>query len=86
MTTLVHTASLACVVAGLIAGAITGIAVSDGRFAQRVALDFWLAAGLLNLTAARDWESLAAATLILAVRQTASFALQHAPAHEDGEP
>ena len=79
MTGVVHTAALLCVAAGLIAGAACGLSARDGRLALRVALDLWLAAGLLNLTAARDWSSLAAASLIILVRQTAFFGLRHPP-------
>ena len=71
MTELLHGAALLCVAAGLIAGALAGIASRDGRVALRVALDLWLAAGLLNLTNAPGWEPALVAGLIILIRQSA---------------
>ncbi|ROO85105.1 hypothetical protein EDD29_2640 [Actinocorallia herbida] len=65
----VRTAALACVAAGLVAGAVTAVVSRDGQTGLKVALDFWLAAGLLNLGVAPGWEGPAVAASILVVRR-----------------
>ncbi|MFC0005551.1 DUF1622 domain-containing protein [Micromonospora siamensis] len=69
MNAVIGYASLACVAAGLLAG-LTALAVTrDGRAALRVALDLWLAAGLLRLALPPSWDQLLSAAAIVAVRQ-----------------
>lgn len=62
-------AALICVVAGLVAGLVALLAVRDPRLALRIALDLWLAAGLLRLAQPPSWQSLLAAAAIVAIRQ-----------------
>jgi hypothetical protein len=77
MTTAVQYAALACVAAGLLAGMIALIVARDVATGLRVALDLWLAAGLLHLAApAHGWQ-VAGAAAIIAVRQLAGQALRH---------
>lgn len=71
MSTLVHHGVLLCVGAGVVAGFVTVLVTADGRAALRLALDFWLAAGLLRLALPVTWQTLLAAASILAVRQIA---------------
>ncbi|UQU62611.1 hypothetical protein COUCH_26730 [Couchioplanes caeruleus] len=80
MSAVIHAAALWCVAAGLLAGAVVTVSARDGRAGLRVALDFWLAAGLLNLSFARDWGPPLVAALVLAVRQTAGLGLRHSAA------
>ncbi|MGC1211556.1 MAG: hypothetical protein WA890_09885 [Micromonospora sp.] len=68
-------ASLACVAAGLVAGLVVLISVRDGRLALRVALDLWLAAGLLRLALPPAWDQLLSAAAIVAVRQVVGMGL-----------
>jgi uncharacterized membrane protein len=79
MSELVQFAALLCVAAGLAAAVLTVLTTGDGRLALRVALDFWLAAGLLRLGQAPGWEPLAATAAIIAVRQLAGRALRRPP-------
>jgi hypothetical protein len=76
MTTLLAYASMLCVAAGLICGAMA-LAV-ERRFlvALRVALDFWLAAGLLRLVEPATLTSLLGTAIIIAIRQVVSAALR----------
>ncbi len=75
MSTLVGYASLACVAAGLIAGVVALAVARDGRVALRVALDLWLAAGLLRLALPPSWDQLLSAAAIIAVRQLVGLGL-----------
>ncbi|WP_433304841.1 hypothetical protein ACQP2F_16430 [Actinoplanes sp. CA-030573] len=77
MSALIHAAALFCVAAGLVAGVVVALSARDGRLGLRVGLDFWLAAGLLNLSLARDWQGPLVAGLVLAVRQTAGLGMRH---------
>jgi hypothetical protein len=79
MTDLISYASLACVAAGLLAGLLTLLTVRDGLLALRLALDLWLAAGLLRLALPPAWEQLLAAAAIVAVRQLVGLTLR--PGH-----
>jgi hypothetical protein len=74
---LVHAAALCCVAAGLVAAAAVAVTARDGRLGLRVALDFWLAAGLLTLSQATGWEPLLVTALIVGVRQTVGLSLRH---------
>lgn len=69
MRVLVEYAALGCVAAGLVAGWVTFALGRDLRGALRVALDFWLAGGMLRLSVSTDWRPLAAAAAILVVRK-----------------
>jgi uncharacterized membrane protein len=74
---LTHAAAVCCVAAGLVAGAAVALSAREGLLGLRVALDFWLAAGLLNLSRATGWEALLVTALIIAVRQTVGMSLRH---------
>ena len=76
MSTLVQYAALACVAAGVLVAALTVLTTGNGWLALRVALDFWLAAGLLRLGQVPGWEPLLSAALIIANRQLAGRALR----------
>ncbi|MER7459266.1 hypothetical protein [Micromonospora sp. NPDC126480] len=75
MTTLIGYASLACVAAGLLSGAIVLVVARSGVLALRAALDLWLAAGLLRLAQPPEWEHLLGAAAIVAIRQLVAAAL-----------
>jgi hypothetical protein len=79
MTLLLGYAALGCVAAGLLTGAVTLALGRDLRAALRMALDFWLAAGLLRLGAIPGWAPLLTAATILAVRQLIGLALRRPP-------
>ncbi|MFF5228204.1 hypothetical protein [Dactylosporangium sp. NPDC000521] len=69
MRALLEYAALGCVAAGLVAGWLTFALGRDVRGALQVALDFWLAGGMLRLAVRTDWRTLAVAAVILVVRK-----------------
>lgn len=69
-------AALLCTGAGAAAAVLTVVTTGDGRTGLRLALDFWLAAGLLRLSHGGGWQPLLAAAVILAIRQLAGRALR----------
>jgi hypothetical protein len=77
MSVLLGYAAMVCVLAGLIAGSVAAVVSRDGRTALTVALDFWLAAGLLRLGTAAGWEPLLASAAIIVVRQAVRLSLRH---------
>ncbi|MER7278681.1 hypothetical protein ABT369_29990 [Dactylosporangium sp. NPDC000244] len=76
MSVLLGYAALGCIAAGLVTGAVTLALGRDVREALRMALDFWLAAGLLRLGATPGWEPLLVAATILAIRQLVGWSLR----------
>lgn len=86
MTALIEYASLTCVAAGVASGALALAVGRDPRMALRVALDLWLAAGLLRLMLAAGWEELLAAAAVVAVRQIVGVALHHTWSDDGGRP
>ncbi|MBV1854735.1 hypothetical protein [Catellatospora tritici] len=74
---LIDLASLACVAAGLVAGGLVLATRGPARLALAVALDFWLAAGLLRLSLPASWQAMAAAAAILGIRLLLRGALRH---------
>ncbi|NMO52862.1 hypothetical protein HH310_16895 [Actinoplanes sp. TBRC 11911] len=76
MTALLQYASLLCVGAGLISGALALLAGRDALAGLRVALDFWLAAGLLRLAEPNALTTLLGVAIIIAVRQVVVAALR----------
>ena len=68
-----------CVVAGLVCGALALVVARDARTALRVALDFWVAAGLLRLALPPGGGQLLAAAAIIAIRQLVGIALRRPP-------
>ncbi|GHJ44624.1 hypothetical protein Cs7R123_19660 [Catellatospora sp. TT07R-123] len=74
---LINFAAMACVAAGLVAGGLVLATGATARLALAVALDFWLAAGLLRLALPVPWQAVAAAAAILAIRRLLSAALRH---------
>ncbi len=79
MTWLVAYAALACIAAGLVVAALVLVRTGDGRLALGVALDFWLAAGLLRLGQAPGWQPLLVTAIIIGIRQLAGRALRRPP-------
>ncbi|MDI1464578.1 DUF1622 domain-containing protein [Catellatospora sp. KI3] len=77
---LIDLASLACVAAGLLAGGLVLATSGTARLALAVALDFWLAAGLLRLSLPASWQAVAAAAAILLIRRLLGAALRHSAA------
>jgi uncharacterized membrane protein len=86
VSTLVSYAALFCVAGGLIAGAVALVVVHDPRLALRLALDMWLAAGLLRLALPPSWQSLLAAAAIVAIRQLVTRTLGGGAADGDEAP
>jgi hypothetical protein len=84
VTTIIRYASLACVAAGLTSGALALVVARDIRVAMRVALDLWLAAGLLRLALPSTAAQLLGAATIILVRQLVGVALRRPAAHESG--
>jgi hypothetical protein len=76
VTALIQYGALACVAAGLICGALAMVVARDVRVALRVALDFWLAAGLLRLGLPTAAPQLLATAVIIVVRQLVGLALR----------
>jgi uncharacterized membrane protein len=68
-----------CVVAGLVCGALALVVARDARTALRVALDFWVAAGLLRLALEPGGGQLLAVAAIIAIRQLVGIALRRPP-------
>ncbi|MFI7070732.1 hypothetical protein [Micromonospora sediminicola] len=85
MSALIGYAALACVAGGLLAGSVVLAVARDGRLALRVALDLWLAAGLLRLALPPSWDQLLSAAAIVAVRQLVGLGLGPARAATAGE-
>jgi hypothetical protein len=79
VTTIIGYASMLCVLAGLLTGALVLLTVRNPRLALQVALDFWVAAGLLRLSVRPGWDQLLSAAAILAVRQIAGLTLWSPP-------
>jgi len=76
MTAVLHYASLCCVAAGLCSGLVALVVARDLRVALRVALDLWLAAGLLRLALPAPGRQLLAVAVIIVVRQLVGLALR----------
>jgi hypothetical protein len=79
MTTVVAYAALACIAGGVIVAILVLVTTGDGRAALQIALDFWLAAGLLRLGGSPGWEPLLVTGMIIAVRHLAGRALRRPP-------
>jgi len=77
--TLLHTAALLVVLAGLVAGVIVLVRLRDLLAALRTGLDFWLAASLLTLSAPPSPRELIATAVIIAVQQLLGWAVEHRP-------
>jgi hypothetical protein len=84
VTVIIRYASLACVTAGLISGALALVIARDVRVAMRVALDLWLAAGLLRLALPSSAAQLLGVATIILVRQLVGTALRQPAARESG--
>jgi hypothetical protein len=76
MTGVFAYASMICVAAGLICGTLALMVSRRFLVGLRVALDFWLAAGLLRLVEPATLTSLLGTALIIAIRQAVSAALR----------
>jgi hypothetical protein len=79
VTAALQYAALACVLAGLVSGGLAAVIARDVRIGLRVALDLWLAAGLLRLAMPQSDDQLLAAAAIIAVRQLVVAALRRSP-------
>jgi uncharacterized membrane protein len=75
VNTAVQSAALVCVLAGVTAAAMAGFVVRDMALALHLALDFWLAAGLLRLALPLTWDRILAVAVVVAVRQVVGLAL-----------
>ncbi|WP_144127133.1 DUF1622 domain-containing protein [Catellatospora sichuanensis] len=82
---LVRGAAQLCVAAGFVAGALVFGRCRSGRVALSVALDFWLAAGLLTLSLATTWTAILAAAAIVGLRRMLALALAQRPHQAAGE-
>jgi len=69
-------ASLVVSAFGLVAGTAAFISVRHIRLALGVALELWMAAGLLRLSAEGTWSALCAAGSILAIRKVVVWSLR----------
>ncbi len=78
MTATYQALALATAAAGLVCLAV---AAMGGRWRDGlgVALDLWLAAGLLRLSADADWDAILAAAGVVAVRHLVVYGLGHSP-------
>jgi len=85
VTELLDSLALTCTVLGLASGGTVVISTRDGVLALRVALEFWVAAGLLRLAGPASWSTLAAAAAIIAIRQLAARALRWSAAASHAE-
>jgi hypothetical protein len=74
--TAVQYAAAGCVVAGFLAGALALLVGCGIRTALRIALDLWLAAGLLRLALPSDGTDILAAAAIVVVRQLVILAVR----------
>lgn len=81
----VRGAAQLCVAAGFVAGALAFVRCRSGRMAVAVALDFWLAAGLLTLSVATTWTAILAAMAIVGLRRMLTHALAQATHSVAGE-
>jgi len=75
-TELVRFFALFCSAAGLISSAIVLATVRRPLLALSVAVDFWVAAGLLRLSGRLSWEVIAGAAGIMLLRQLINFGLR----------
>jgi hypothetical protein len=76
---LVRFLALLCTTGGLISGLLVVLTVRRPLLALQVAIDFWVAAGLLRLTGRPSWEAIVGAAGILGLRQLIMFTLSHSP-------
>ena len=76
---LVRVLALLCTTGGLISGLLVLATVRRPLLALQVAIDFWVAAGLLRLTGRPSWEAIVGAAGILLLRQLITFTLRHSP-------
>lgn len=79
MTAIVSTLALATAGAGVIAFAVAILVSRHWRDGLRMALDLWLAAGLLRLSGDFDWNVIAAAVAVIAIRQLVASRLRRSP-------
>jgi hypothetical protein len=76
VTRLLESLALTCTAAGLVAGLLVLARTGKGLPALRVALDFWVAAGLLRLAGPPSWPALAGAAAVVALRQLLGLGLR----------
>jgi hypothetical protein len=73
---LVDAAALTLTAAGLAAAAVAVGLTRDWRAAMGMALELWLAAGLLRLSRPGEWRALVVAAVVVAVRQLVTRSLR----------
>ena len=61
---LTHLAALICTAAGVVSALAVLVVTRDARAALPVALELWLAAGLLGLSGTADWRTILVAAAI----------------------
>jgi hypothetical protein len=85
VTAVLEYAALACVLGGIISGGVAGLVSRDIRVGLRIALDLWLAAGLLRLALPQSGDQLLAAATIIVVRQLVSAGLRRPASRPDAD-
>jgi hypothetical protein len=70
--------ALLCTAAGAVAGAVAAARTRRLLPSLPLAVDFWLAAGLLRLSGDPTWQTIASAACIIAVRQIVRLGLRQA--------
>jgi len=71
-------AVLVCTAAGILAGLISAARTLRLIPSLRLAVEFWVAAGLLRLSSDPTWSTLAGAAGILAIRQLVQLGIRQA--------
>jgi hypothetical protein len=79
VTALLQAASTVLSVAGVIAFALGAVATRTWLGGLPVALELFLSAGLLRLSSAEGWTTIATAALLVIVRRVVVRALRAAP-------
>ena len=81
MTPIYSQLALACVAAGLLAGGAAVLSTRNGVLGLQIAVEFWVAAGVLRLAGDLTWPVLAGVAGIVALRQLLSVGLRVSPLH-----
>jgi len=80
MTPLLDALAVACTAAGLLAALAVLARTGRGMLALQVALDFWVAAGLMRLAGPPSWSRLGSVAAIVALRQLLAWAIRSSTA------
>ena len=79
MTAITQALALVTVVGGVIAFAVATLVSRQWWDGLRMALDLWIAAGLLRLSGDLGWDVIAAAAAVIAIRQLVTSGLRRSP-------